>query len=237
MKFDEPRKALRIVARRLEKDGYTVLVEPELTMIPFSLSGYLPDLLAMRGREEKRIVNVNFPGRAARSDAVLLAGAEAQRHPGWGLLFCNVREDELLAEASSATGIATLEDVDLGLEKIDQLTICEQTVSFIVPPLWTVLLQLLKLSMRKDGEKVDEFSDRSLLNWGYSMGYLPHEQLQDLQKFLSIRNHVVHGLEFHVALEDCQQMRKLASEWRSQVADDHQISAHPCAACGREHLS
>jgi hypothetical protein len=233
MKFDKPRRAVRLVARRLEKDGYAVLVDPEVTTIPFPLSGYLPDLLAMKGRDENWLVDVNFPGRAHRPDSVLLASAEARRHPGWGVLYCNVREDELLADASSATAIASLDDISRSLVNIDQLGVCEQTASFIVPTLWTVLLQLLKSIMNKDGEKVAGFSDSAFLNRAYSLGYLFHEQLQAMQQFLSIRNHIVHGLEYHVTAQDCQQMRNLASELMAQMTEVRQATVHSCAVCQR----
>ncbi|MDH0863014.1 hypothetical protein [Mitsuaria sp. GD03876] len=217
MKFDTPRKAARIVAKRLEADGHVVMMDPDLALVPFSLNGYLPDLLAWKdGRH--LIVDVSFPGRVLRAHSMRPETAEIHRHPGWDVLFCIVSEGELFAESSSAMGMATWEEIEGRLSDIDRLGIRAETAGFIVPALWTALLQFLKMLLHKDGEKVEGCADLSVLTKAYSLGYISHGQFQTMQYFLSTRNAAVHGLDFQVTPEDCQDMRDLISELATQMA-------------------
>ena len=61
-------KATRSLAKQLEDEGYAVIIEPSPEQMPFTLGGYIPDLLATK-KNDNLVIEIkprNTPNLVSR---------------------------------------------------------------------------------------------------------------------------------------------------------------------------
>jgi hypothetical protein len=111
-------RAERLIAKRYERDGYAVTMEPPPSAIPFSLGNYRPDILASKGGENL-LIEVKGSGARVDPQVYLSVDREVQRHPGWKFLLVTISDEERQELAPSASSPASVEAIKRRLEQLD----------------------------------------------------------------------------------------------------------------------
>lgn len=205
----------RLVAKRYEERGYTVTIEPPLSAIPFSLEGYQPDILAIKG-SENLLIEVKTRGARVNSELYFKVDEEVQRHPGWQFLLITIAEEELQELTKDTTATLNLEMLQERLRQFDLLLDGDFPVGFILPTLWVAYIAAVRLLVTEESCLNDvaheKLTDLSLINKAYSDGATSFEEYQSARRFLKLRNHAVHNLDIVATKQECQELRRMIDE-------------------------
>lgn len=209
--------AERLIAKRYEEQGYAVTIEPEPHVIPFSLGGYHPDLLATKGKENL-LVEVKIAGAKRDEQRYFRLAEEIERHQGWRFMLVTVPEDELQEQISSADDSSVL-SIRANLRKIDQLLGHPDFAKFVVPHLWVAYIVALRQLVRREMGNVRDSSDFSLLNKAYSDGVISIEEYEQGRNFLHLRNLAVHSLTAEASADECKKFRRMIDQLLEKLDD------------------
>lgn len=215
MSFLGGASAERLVAKRYEERGYTVIIGPPPSAIPFSLEGYMPDLLATKDSEN---LLIEVKRRSARVDSKLFfrVDEEVQRHPGWQFLLVTVADEELQELSTSTTVSLNKGVVQERLQQLDLLLKTDMPAGFLLPALWVAYVTALRLLVAHggylEGVSQESLTDFSLINKAYSDGVTSIDEYQSARRFLNLRNNAVHSLETVATTQECQELRQMINK-------------------------
>lgn len=198
----------RLIAKRYEEKGYVVTINPESSVIPFSLGRYRPDILATKGTENL-IIEVKSAGAKVNSDIYFNVDQETQKHPGWKFLLVTVSNSELDDQTSSRLDGIDVARIKDRLETLDRAAEMPELAELVLPQLWTVYMSALRLFALQDGLEVDNYSDLSLLNQAYSTGILSFDDYESAKRLMYIRNQIVHSLDVLKTPWNWKQLREM----------------------------
>ena len=205
--------AVSMVARRLEKDGYVVAIEPELTELPIDLEGYRPDIIAQKGREYV-VVEVKTGGSAGSLEQYKKLAEAVAKHPNWRFLLATVSSDTTEEELSSSETeeVAALAQY---LSRVNDLLESESK-EFAVPFLWSALMLGMREHAKQRAVPVDAKSDIRVMNYLYSLGELSNEDYQISRHFYALRNELLHHVGKTI---DPEEVDALSEFLRKKLAD------------------
>ena len=195
--------AVRSVAEDLRKQGYSVTVEPASSMIPFDLQQYRPDILASRG-DENLIIDIKRRNSRRSIERYKEITEIVGSHDNWRFMLSTVDE----TDPDGYTSVEKRADSDLlnrMLGKID-LLLSGENYDLAVPYLWSVYIAAMRTMGERAGVPVDTTSDRSVLNYMYSLGEVSADEYESAKIFLELRNKAVHSLEVEVSKETVLEM-------------------------------
>ncbi|AMS18903.1 hypothetical protein AYK59_01870 [Pseudomonas synxantha] len=205
----------RLVAKRYEERGYTVIIEPPPSAIPFFLEGYQPDMLAIKG-SENLLIEVKMRGARVNSELYFKVDEEVQRHPGWQFLLVTIAEEELQELTKDTTAKLNLEILQERLRQFDPILDSDLPIGFIIPTLWMAYIAAIRLLVTEEGCLYDaaheKLTDLSLINKAYSDGVTSYEEYQSARRFLKLRNNAVHSLDVVATKQECQELRRMIDE-------------------------
>lgn len=197
------RRAIEVVAQELEEKGYSVVVEPKPATLPFELPSYQPDLLASRGDEHLiiEIKSKDFPRTLERYKEI---SEIVGRHKNWRFMISTI-EDRCDEGAVLTTNI----DVDSLSKLIVKLKFIfdAENYELAVPYLWTAYISGMRIIGQYRGVPIDAASDKSVLNYMYSLGEISYEEYSRSLQYLKLRNKIVHGLDFEMSRDQASEMR------------------------------
>ena len=199
---------VRSIARQYEAGGYTVVLEPPASLLPFQLDDYLPGLLAIKG-DEHLIIDMKAAGAGASAEAYLQLNAQVRQHPGWRLLIVTATDSELCEAESGFDITGDLVRIKACLQHLDRLTDDAELSGLILPKLWTAYATALRLLLIKEGLEVNDSSERHLLNAAYSTGVISFGEHEEGRHFLSLRNLASRSLSSVGTPDECKQLRKM----------------------------
>ncbi|WLG34342.1 hypothetical protein PSH85_00860 [Pseudomonas simiae] len=215
MSFLDGARAERLVAKRYEERGYTVIIEPPPAAIPFPLEGYKPDLLATKD-SENLLIEVKRRGARVDSKLFFRVDEEVQRHPGWQFLLVTVADEELHELSTSTTAKLNEGVVQERLQQLDLLLNSDMPVGFLLPTLWVAYVSVLRLLVAHEGNiegaSLDNLTDFSFINKAYSEGVTSIDEYQSARRFLNLRNNAVHSLDTVATTQECQELRGMIDE-------------------------
>lgn len=215
MSFLDSARAERLVAKRYEERGYTVIIEPPSSAIPFPLEGYKPDLLATKD-SENLLIEVKRRGARVDSKLFFRVDEEVQRHPGWQFLLVTVGDEELQELSTSTTVNLTEGVVQERLQQLDILLKNDIPAGFLLPAIWVAYVAVLRLLVAHEGylegAPEENLTDFSLINRAYSQGVTSIDEYQTARRFLNLRNNAVHSLETVATTQECQELRQMIDE-------------------------
>lgn len=204
--------AARSVADKFEQDGYIVTIEPEVSLIPFDIYGYRPDLLAVKG-DEKVIVEIKRSRSKVNSDLYLRVAEAVSRHPGWSFKLVTLPED---FEKKSFRNFARLDQIQRTIDKVDKFLKRPGSEEFVIFTLWNAYVYALLLRIEDNSDPKNWRSDLSILNTAYSQGVINFEELNKAKRFLEFRNFAAHNVDLETSrleiMEFLQQTKKLVTE-------------------------
>ena len=195
-------KATRSLAKQLEDQGYAVIIEPSPEQIPFTLGGYIPDLLATK-TNDNLVIEIkprNTPELVSRYREV---ADMIQTHSTWRFLIKTFDE----AGEKTGTSVSHMSTVDEIRQYYDKIKkICAISPELAMPYLWNTLITLLRHKASDVLTEPAELSDRGLINQLYTLGMLSAEQYTTLIHWYKLRNHALHELEFSTNPEEVNSM-------------------------------
>ncbi len=195
--------AVRSTVDNLRKQGYAVVVEPDPTAIPFDLQQYRPDILATRG-DENLIIEIKTRGEHRSVERYQEIAEIVGSHENWRFMLSTVNELEPL-DQSSVGDQANPQSLNRMLSKLD-LLLSSENYDLALPYLWSVYISAMRIVGQRADVPIDITSDRSVLNYMYSLGEISSDEYESAKTFLALRNKAVHSLEIDISRETILEM-------------------------------
>ena len=171
------------IADKYRAQGFDVILDPELTQMPFPMGNYRPDLIATKG-QEKLIVDVVSRFATLTVERFQEVNREVRSHPGWKLVIVNLsEEDSFVAEA------AHLVPEDLFGEAL--LLAQSETPKYAVIPAWNAY----EVFLRREADTMPDYTSAgSLLASLVTLGLISNDHFEAARRLNQIRNQVIHGV-------------------------------------------
>jgi len=204
-------QAERLIGKRYEEKGYAVTFGPGGPSIPFDLGGYIPDILAIKG-DEKLLIEVKSRTSGLSADKYRQVDEEVQKHPGWRFLIVTVSDPEFVEPGSgSPKPSVSVEKIKQQLAKIDKIAVEDDLATLVVPQLWTVYVNALRM-LSDQSESDFNWSDLSFLNQSYSTGLISYEEYEAAKRLMVLRNSAAHSLDALATKSDVLELRSMIDE-------------------------
>ncbi|MCB4785993.1 hypothetical protein LGR64_06895 [Delftia sp. Lp-1] len=200
--------AARAVADKLEGEGYSVTIEPDLSLIPFDLHGYRPDILAVKG-DKKMIVEIKRSRIKVNSELFLKVSKTASAHPGWSFKLVTLPDD---LEESTFRDRARLDQIVGLVEKVEDFLKTPGSEDFVIVTLWNAYIYALLLRIDENSVEIARRSDLSVLNTAYSEGVINFNELSQAKSFLELRNQATHNVNFKISRNDILELLSLTKK-------------------------
>jgi len=204
MTKDRHRIAINTIAKELEENGYTVVIEPDPLMIPFDLQNYCPDILATNDRENL-IVEVKSRSTPRSIKRYKQISETVSKQQNWRFMLTTVDDRYQSEEPLIKTDIDT-EAFPKILHKLDRLFETE-SYDLALPYLWSVYISGMRTIGYKHGVPIDVTTDKSVLNYMYSLGEISNEEFKKSLFFLDLRNKLIHTFDSQITKEQAIEMQ------------------------------
>ncbi len=190
--------AVQSTANELKEKGYSVVVEPDPSIIPFDLNRYRPDILATRG-DENLIIDIKLRGSHRSIERYKEIADIVGSHENWRFMLSTIDDIEPI-ERTLSEGQADPQTLKKMLDRLETL-LSGENYDLALPYLWSVYISAMRLAGEKAGVPIDATSDRSVLNYMYSLGEISNDEYELAQNFLENRNRAVHSLALSISRE------------------------------------
>jgi hypothetical protein len=195
--------AVRSTVDDLRKQGYAVIVEPDPASIPFDLQQYRPNILATRG-DENLIIEIKTRGDHRSIERYQEIAKIVGSHENWRFMLSTIDELEPIDRASGENQ-ANPQSLKQMLNKLE-LLLSSENYDLALPYLWSVYISAMRIVGQRADVPIDITSDRSVLNYMYSLGEISGDEYESARTFLELRNKAVHSLEVDVSREAMLEM-------------------------------
>ncbi|UBF26077.1 hypothetical protein K9N68_31855 [Kovacikia minuta CCNUW1] len=200
----EQRTSIEVVAQALEEKGYSVVIEPSPSTIPFELPNYQPDLLATRG-DEHLIIEVKSRDFARPLERYKEISEIVSRQKNWRFMLSTI-EDRYQDEGTVLTTDIDTKSLAKFISKLE-LILDTENYDLALPYLWTAYISGMRILGQRQGVPIDAASDKSVLNYMYSLGEISNEEYSNSLQYLKLRNEIVHRLDIKISKEQANEMR------------------------------
>ncbi len=205
MMIDRERIAIETIAKELEDNGYTVFIEPDTSMIPFDLQNYRPDILATN-TEENLIVEVKSRSTPRTIERYKHIAETISKQKKWRFMLTTV-DDQYQSEHTAIKSDFDIEAITKILHKLDRLFETE-SYDLALPYLWSVYISGMRTVGYKHGVPIDATTDKSVLNYMYSLGEISNDEFEQSLLFLNLRNQLIHTFDISITKEQSIEMRE-----------------------------
>ncbi|MAS94065.1 MAG: hypothetical protein CMO55_12790 [Verrucomicrobiales bacterium] len=183
------------IAIELEADGYAVNRFPTREDVPFSLHGYIPDLIATKDNESL-IIEIKSHESSEHVKYYRNIIETVEKHSGWKFLIKTVSSNPE-SETHINSSLVPISDIEEQLCKVERIFSVD-SATMTVPFIWNIIVALLRHKANRDGIETSDFTDRSLINKSYSMGVISTSDYERLKSWKILRDSVVHSIPFTV---------------------------------------
>jgi len=204
MTKDRHRIAINTIAKELEENGYTVVIEPDPSMIPFDLQNYCPDILATNDRENL-IVEVKSRSTPRSIKRYKQISETVSKQQNWRFMLTTV-DDRYQSEGPLIKADIDTEAFPKILHKLDRLFETE-SYDLALPYLWSVYISGMRTIGYKHGVPIDVTTDKSVLNYMYSLGEISNEEFKKSLFFLDLRNKLINTFDSQITKEQAIEMQ------------------------------
>jgi len=205
-------QTVQSTANDLKKQGYVVVIEPDSSSIPFDLKQYRPDILATRG-DENLIIDIKTRGSRRSIERYQEIAEIVGSHENWRFMLSTI---DATASGYSSTNHPSVEALNQMLSKLDSL-LSGNNYDLALPYLWSVYIAGMRIAGEHSAIPIDATSDRSVLDYMYSLGELSSDEYEFARSFLELRNKAVHSVEVNISkeavLEIYQHTKCKLNEW------------------------
>lgn len=197
------RTKIRLIAQELEEQGYSVTLYPAPELIPFSLVNYRPDILAT-GTQDNILVEVKTRGETKSIERYKSIAEEVGKHKGWRFMLSTI-DEPYQSESSEIKQELSNDAIGRALSRVDALLESDH-YEMALPYLWTIFISGMRSAGRLQGLPMDATSDRSVVNYMYSMGLISASDYEQSNAFLSTRNKIIHTFESELSKSEVQRL-------------------------------
>lgn len=191
--FAAHEKVVAQLANKLEADGYSVTTTPTETDVPFSLEGYVPDLVATKPGDNL-VVEIKFRSQPRDLERYRRVIDTVESHPEWRFLLQTISDFEQ-PERTPTTAPLDVAAIQSYVEKISKI-LDAGIPDLAIPYLWNAIVGLLRVEASGEGlayEDIADIADRSLINRIYSSGLISSRDHERLLSWNQLRNEVIHN--------------------------------------------
>ncbi|MDM8549614.1 hypothetical protein QUF72_06040 [Desulfobacterales bacterium HSG2] len=205
MMNERKRIAIETIAKELEDNGYTVSIEPDTSMIPFDLQNYRPDIFATNNKENL-IVEVKSRSTPRTIERYKHIAETVSKQKNWRFMLTTV-DDQYQSEHPVIKSDFDPEALPKILHKLDRLFETE-SYDLALPYLWSVYISGMRTVGYKHGVPIDVTTDKSVLNYMYSLGEISNEEFEKSLLFLNLRNQLIHTFDIQITKEQAIEIRE-----------------------------
>ncbi|MEB3163893.1 MAG: hypothetical protein VKK80_11735 [Prochlorothrix sp.] len=201
------------IAQKLQEQGYEVILEPEVSLLPFDLGSYRPDILAF-GQQGGVIVEVKGEAQNFSVDRLHEIAKIVSSHAGWQFWLATAQDLTDSSRPQTPTDLPTWEDLNRQL-----LTVTDLLEQDLLEPsllyLWSIVEAILRKRAIFLKLPLAKLGTRPLINHLYSQGEISLEEFDILQLVQPQRNRVAHGLTATLQQDTLRTLLMMAGTWLS----------------------
>jgi len=201
----------RRAANALIDQGYKIEDASTADALPFSLPGYRPDLIAVRGNETL-VVEVKSSLKRTPIDRLKEIAAIVSKHPGYRFVLLTPRE----AGAMEIPSLPTWEEIWSRVVSAERSTESDSPDAGFIS-LWSALEAAMRRRSLDVHLPLEQLPTTALMRQLYSEGELSYEQFESLLRLVNIRNRTVHGYRVpEIAVgttELARTVRQIVQDW------------------------
>lgn len=198
------REAVEMVAREFEEKGYSVAMEPDPATLPFDLPNYRPDFLATRG-DEHLIIEIKSRASPRSLERYKEIAEIVGRQKNWRFMLSTI-EEQYQDEGTALTTDVDTTALSQLIKKLE-LLFNSENYALALPYLWTAYISGMRIVGQNNGVPVDATSDKSVLNYMYSLGEISNDEYSESLQYLALRNELVHRLDVQISEAQANEMR------------------------------
>lgn len=195
MMNDRERIAIESIAKELEDSGYTVFIDPDTSIMPFDLEGYQPDIFATKN-EENLIVEVKSKSAPRTIERYKKIAETVSKQKNWRFMLSTV-DDKYQSEPCAIKPDFDIEALPKFFQKLERLFEVE-SYDLALPYLWSIYISGMRMIGHRRGIPIDATTDKSVLNYMYSLGEMSNEDFEKSLHFLELRNQLVHTFNIQI---------------------------------------
>ncbi len=215
-------KKVEDAASELRNSGYSVMIDPLSSDMPFDLGNYRPDIVAKRNREGV-IVDVKASHARLSIDRFQEIAEEIGKHTGWKFVLVTLDDVDERIVPSVEGELSSWSELNNKLNTIDELfhgDLYEPGLLY----LWGVIESMLRKRSFAEQLPIHRFPPAKLLNHMYSSGEISISEYDLLKELFTKRNKVAHGLAVVLGKNELEKAatitRELLAKWREQSLKD-----------------
>ena len=200
------------IARKYEKDGYKVYIEPKAPNLPFDLGPYRPDLLAIKSENDGYVIEIKSKSTSVSVDRFREIAEIVAQHDGWRFLLAT-GDDILLNEPEQKEEklLLSWKQILTRREKGEKLLLLGELEGAFLA-FWGIVEAMMRKQAEQTSIPIERFPTSSLIKHLYSQGELSIEQFDKTMELLTIRNQFVHGFQTQDLDKAVTELQNLVSE-------------------------
>lgn len=206
---ERERVAINAISKELEEDGYMVFTNPEPSLIPFDLKNYRPDIIAKKDGQNL-IVEVKLRRQPRTIERYKEIAEIISQQAGWRFMLSTVDENYPVENPTIKPELEP-EAIQRAILKIDPLFDSEN-FELALPYLWTIYISGMRIVGRDRDVPMDATTDRSVLNYMYSLGEISYEEYEKSKAFLDSRNRLIHTFDVQISKDQANELRRFAKQ-------------------------
>lgn len=207
---DREQRKLRSIARKYERDGYSVTIPSRGGAIPDFLKGLQPDLIA-ESEHDRVVVEVKRSDAARGSNELLEMAERVSRESAWRFELVTVPADQQAsvpsAEHMDAIATRARQAMDIGLTDVAYLFA------------YSAMEDMLNDLAQQHGMKVARAPFALIVRELLAKGIISRESFELIERARAARNRLIHSeRDIQVSVQDVEALLTFGQHLRSEIA-------------------
>ncbi len=198
------------IASVLERNGYTVIIEPSSKQVPIDLGSYLPDLIATKN-DGGLVVEIKTSLKRLPTRRFTQIAQQVATNKGWKFALVTLDDDVNNIISVTNSSLPEQEELKSKINDINTL-ITMGMLPIALISLWVQLESWLRIKYDSSTENLNLLQTKRLINHLYSDGELSMAQVDLLNDLMQKRNEVVHGFKAEITEHEVYQGIQLLNE-------------------------
>lgn len=210
---------IQSITRELSANGYQVVVDPAPHQLPFSLGGYRPEVVAVKGNEGI-VLGVKSSLKGVSVDRLQEIAEQIAARPGWRFVLVTPEDETDSVLPADETKLPSWPELDSRCTKLNTLlrqSLFEPALLF----LWSILEAALRKRALAQHLPIARLPANKLLNQIYSSGEISVSEFDVFKDCLGLRNQLAHGLSTAVDPNAVEQatvtLQSLLHKWQDPI--------------------
>lgn len=210
-------KKIDSLAHDYLQQGFSVVKEPAVELIPFDLGGYRPDLLVSKG-DKNLIIEVKTKASRISVDKFQSLAQEISKHDGWRFLLVTLDDVDSSITSTTEDDLPTWSQLQSKLLQ-GQALIASGAIEPATLYLWSIFEAALRKRAIIQSIPVERLPASMLIKHMYSQGEISVNDVDLFLDFMNRRNRLAHGanetIDPHQLAQVFQTVNRILVEWGS----------------------